>query len=160
MDKLFTIGVYGSTETTFFNKLIDNNIDTFCDIRRRRGVRGAKYSFVNSKRLQNRLIELNIDYYHFLDLSPTKEIREKQKEEDKRLNILKRERALLGDVFINLFIKEHLINNNISVFTNTLGNEANNVVLFCVEQKADACHRSLVAKKLAEKNPTIEVIHL
>ena len=160
MNKLFTIGVYGSTEIDFFNKIIDNKIDTFCDIRRRRGVRGAKYSFVNSKRLQNRLIELTIAYYHFIDLSPTKEIREKQKEEDKRLNILKRERALLGDVFIKLFIKEHLINDNILVFTNTLGKEANNVVLFCVEQKVDACHRSLVAQKLAEQNHTIEVIHL
>ncbi len=160
MNNLFTIGVYGSTETTFFNKLIDNDIDTFCDIRRRRGVRGSKYSFVNSKRLQNKLIELNINYYHFLDLSPTKEIREKQIKEDKRSNILKRQRTLLGDVFINLFTEEHLIDDNISVLINTLGNKTNNVVLFCVEQKAVACHRSLVANKLAEQNPTIDVIHL
>jgi len=160
MNKLFTIGVYGSTVTGFFNKLIDNNIDTFCDIRRRRGVRGTKYSFVNSKRLQNKLIELTIAYYHFIDLSPTKEIREKQKEEDKRLNTLKRERTLLDDVFINSFIEEHLTDDNISEFINTLGSKAKNVVLFCVEQQADACHRSLVAKKLAEQNPTIEIIHL
>ena len=54
----FTIGVYNSTESEFFQKLKSNGIDTFCDIRQRRGVRGKKYSFVNSNRLQNRLRDL------------------------------------------------------------------------------------------------------
>ena len=60
MKKLFTIGVFGFSNDDFFEKLIDNQIDTFCDIRRRRGVRGAKYSFVNSNRLQNKM-KLQID---------------------------------------------------------------------------------------------------
>ena len=38
---LYTIGVYGSTEASFFKKLEQNNIDTFCDIRQRRGVGGV-----------------------------------------------------------------------------------------------------------------------
>ncbi len=42
---IFTIGVYGSTEQQFFDKLIENRIDTFCDIRQRRGVRGKEYAF-------------------------------------------------------------------------------------------------------------------
>ena len=45
---LYTMGVYGSTEASFFKKLEQNNIDTFCDIRQRRGVRGSKYRYVNS----------------------------------------------------------------------------------------------------------------
>lgn len=60
--KIYTIGVYGSTEQEFFNKLIENRIDTFCDIRQRRGVRGSEYAFVNSNRLQNKLAELDIKY--------------------------------------------------------------------------------------------------
>ncbi len=52
--EFFTIGVYNSSEKEFFDKLLENNIDTFCDIRQRRGVRGAKYSFVNSNRLQQK----------------------------------------------------------------------------------------------------------
>ena len=40
---LYTMGVYGSTEASFFKKLEQNNIDTLCDIRQRRGVRGSKY---------------------------------------------------------------------------------------------------------------------
>ena len=51
MVNIFTIGVYGLTEDDFFQKLISSSIDTFCDIRRRRGVRGAKYAYVNSKKL-------------------------------------------------------------------------------------------------------------
>lgn len=53
--EFFTIGVYNSTEKEFFDKLTQNNIDTFCDIRQRRGVRGAKYAFVNKNRLEQRL---------------------------------------------------------------------------------------------------------
>ena len=49
---IYTIGVYGFSESDFFQKLIENNIDTFCDIRRRRAVRGSLYAFVNGKRLQ------------------------------------------------------------------------------------------------------------
>ena len=65
--EFFTIGVYNSTEDLFFNKLIDNNIDTFCDIRLRRGVRGAKYSFVNSTKLQEKLFRLGLKYEHCIE---------------------------------------------------------------------------------------------
>jgi len=160
MRKIFTTGVYGLTNEEFFGKLIENNIDTFCDIRRRRGVRGSKYSFVNSKRLQAKLSELGISYVHILDLSPTKEIREKQKEEDKRLKILKRERTGLGDAFIQAFTNEHLKNFNPSDFYQLIGRDAKNVVLFCVEKEHSACHRSLVANFLEENDSTVEIIHL
>jgi|TARA_Y100000310_G_scaffold343990_1_gene454402 uncharacterized protein (DUF488 family) len=160
MKNIFTIGVYGLTNEEFFGKLIENHIDTFCDIRRRRGVRGSKYSFVNSKRLQAKLSELGISYVHILDLSPTKEIREKQKEEDKRLKILKRERTGLGDAFIKGFIDEHLNNFNPNDFYKMVGGNANNVVLFCVEKEHNACHRSLVSNFLKENDATIQIVHL
>ena len=97
--KIYTIGVYNSTEQQFFNKLIDNNIDTFCDIRQRRGVRGREYAFVNSNYLQTKLNKLDIKYVHILDLAPTSEIREKQKIEDIRLGVQKKSRDVLGSVF-------------------------------------------------------------
>ena len=80
--EFYTIGVYNSTEQEYFEKLIENRIDTFCDIRQRRGVRGAKYAFVNSKRLQAKLNELDIKYGHIIDLAPTSEIRNLQKEKE------------------------------------------------------------------------------
>jgi uncharacterized protein (DUF488 family) len=160
MKKLFTIGVFGLSKKDFFGKLIDNQIDTFCDIRRRRGVRGAKYSFVNSNRLQNTLSELGINYYHLLDLSPSNEVREIQKEEDKKLNVLKRERKYLGESFKKSFKKIHLLNYNAESFFDLIGNKAENVILFCVEQDYRACHRSLVADFINNHRKIIQIEHL
>ena len=87
--EFFTIGVYNSTEQDFFKKLTDNRIDTFCDIRQRRAVRGSKYAFVNSIRLQNKLAELEIKYGHILQLAPPVEIRELQKQADLQKGELK-----------------------------------------------------------------------
>ena len=97
--EFFTIGVYNSTEQEYFKKLTDNNIDTFCDIRQRRGVRGSQYAFVNSNRLQQKLNDLDIKYIHVMELAPTSEIRDLQKEEDNQKGELKRDRNKLGQVF-------------------------------------------------------------
>ena len=78
--KIYTIGVFGSTEQQFFGKLVENKIDTFCDIRQRRGVRGSEYAFVNSNYLQHKLAEMDIKYGHIIELAPTTEIREKQED--------------------------------------------------------------------------------
>ena len=147
--EFFTIGVYNSTETEYFNKLIENNIDTFCDIRQRRGVRGAKYSFVNSNRLQEKLNELDIKYGHVLDLAPTSEIRDLQKEADAKLGELKRDRNKLGKIFTIAYKDRVLDKFNFDSFIDKLDEVgANRVVLFCVEEKPEACHRSIVTDKL------------
>jgi len=147
--QFYTIGVYGSTEEEYFRKLQDYNMDLFCDIRQRRGVRGKKYSFVNSIRLQNKLKELNIDYLHIKELAPTKKIRSKQKEDDKQKNILKRDRHMLGDIFINEYNDCILKNYNFDDLLSYIEkNNYHNIVFFCVEKEFNACHRSLVAHKL------------
>ena len=46
--KIVTIGVYGFDESGFFDALCQAEVDTFCDIRSRRGLRGATYAFANS----------------------------------------------------------------------------------------------------------------
>lgn len=145
---IFTIGVYGSTEQQFFGKLAKNGIDTFCDIRQRRGVRGSQYTFVNSKRLQHKLVEMGISYIYLKELAPTKEIRIAQKESDKRNGIQKKDRTRLGDVFINRY-REHIADYNFGALVETLKSmHANRVVFFCVEESPYACHRSIVAEKL------------
>lgn len=147
--EFFTIGVYKSTEKDFFKKLTDNNIDTFCDIRQRRGVRGSEYSFVNSNYLQQKLHELDIKYGHVLNLAPTSEIRDLQKQADLQTGEQKRDRNKLGKVF-TLAYKEKILNQfDFDCFMEQLDDiGANKVVLFCVEEKAEACHRSIVAEKL------------
>lgn len=148
--EIYTIGVYGQTEDEFFLKLAKNKIDTFCDIRRRRAVRGSTYSFVNSTKLQQKLKEMNINYLHFLDLAPSKETREQQKQADKDSNTTKRQREGLSPSFIKAYENECLLDFSADNFISRLGNESQKVILFCVEQSANACHRSLVAEKLAE----------
>ena len=146
--EVFTLGVYNSTEQQFFGKLAENHIDTFCDIRQRRGVRGSQYAFVNSKRLQSRLAEMNIRYTYLKDLSPTKEIREKQWEADKLNGIQKKDRMRLGEVFVNGY-KEHVKDYDFRALVEMLTEmDAQRVVLFCVEESPYACHRSIVADKL------------
>ena len=150
--EFYTIGVYNSTETDFFQKLLENNIDTFCDIRQRRGVRGSKYSFVNSKKLQSKLQNLKIKYLHYLDLAPTKDIRELQKKADLNNEELKRDRQTLGNVFIEEYNNQIINTFNFKQFIKDLENiNANKVVLFCVEENHKACHRSIVAKKLSNE---------
>jgi uncharacterized protein (DUF488 family) len=158
--EFFTIGVYNSTEKEFFDKLIKNNIDIFCDIRRRRGVRGAKYAFVNSNRLQQRLNDLDIKYGYIPDLAPTTEIRELQKEIDEEKGELKRERQELGKIFIIEYKNRILKNFDFDKFFESLDNiEASRVALFCVEEHPEACHRSIVADKLMN-NFNYKITHL
>ena len=147
--EFFTIGVYNSTEEDFFNKLIQNNIDTFCDIRQRRGVRGSKYAFVNSNRLQAKLNELDIKYGHKIDLAPTIEIRELQKEADAQHGVLKRERSELGKVFSIAYKDRILSRFDFDNFIEELDRvAASRIVLFCVEEIPKACHRSIVSERL------------
>ena len=147
--EFFTIGVYNSNEKEFFEKLTQNNIDTFCDIRQRRGVRGSKYSFVNSNRLQQRLNDLEIKYGYVPDLAPTTEIRELQKEIDEEKGELKRERQELGKVFVIEYKNRILKNFDFEKFFESLDQiGASKIAFFCVEEHPEACHRSIVADKL------------
>ncbi len=155
----YTIGVYGSTEQEFFNKITENNIDTFCDIRQRRGVRGSKYAFVNSNRLQQNLNDLEVKYGHVLELAPTTEIRELQKEVDAQKGEQKRERQELGQIFRIEYKNKILKNFDFDSFIEKLDEiGASKVVLFCVEEKPEACHRSIVTEKLEQLG--YKIIHL
>ncbi len=148
--KIVTIGVYGFDESSFFDALCKAEVDTFCDIRNRRGVRGATYAFANSVRLQARLAELGIRYIHRKDLGPTKAVREKQAAADKATKTAKRKRTALGEAFIEAYHTECLSKFDPQSLLDELELDAKVVALFCVETAPEACHRSLVADKLAK----------
>lgn len=150
--RIYTIGVYNSTEEEFFHKLSENRIDTFCDIRQRRGVRGSEYKFVNSNYLQSKLAEMNINYGHIFDLAPTKAIREKQWEADALNGEKKKTRLRLGHIFVQEYNRCILCNFDFDALVEKLKSiDANNVAFFCVEEHAEACHRSLVANELKNR---------
>ena len=90
--KIVTIGAYGFNKDSFFQALLNAGVDTFCDIRMRRGMRGSTYAFVNSASLQRQLSELGIRYVHVKALAPNQRIRDGQKQEDERLGVAKRAR--------------------------------------------------------------------
>jgi hypothetical protein len=146
--RIVTIGVYGLKEAAFFEALQSAHVDTFCDIRGRRGVRGPDYPFANSARLQRRLSELGIRYFHFPELAPSPALRQAQAEADKQQGIARRKRTVLSETFIKGFCKEILTHFNSQEFMDSLGPEARTIALFCVERDPAACHRSLVAERL------------
>lgn len=158
--KIYTIGVYGSTEEEFFGKLTKSKIDLFCDIRQRRGVRGRQYAFINSSYLQKKLSKLGIGYLYEKRFAPTREIREMQWAEDKKEHQTKKSREVLGHAFCcgyeKLILDKEDLNELMTTFEST---KAQHIVLFCLESRPDACHRSLLAKRLSEKYH-LEVIHL
>lgn len=150
--KIYTMGVYNKTKEVFFSNLMDNKIDTFCDIRLSRGVRGAKYSFVNSKKLQEQLREIDINYLHVKSLAPTKNIRQLQYTEDTLQGLSKRAREKLGQNFTDNY-KDNILSlfdfESFLATLKTLGSK--HVLFFCVEECSEACHRSLVAKYFKER---------
>ena len=151
MINVFTIGVYNSTEDSFFEKLTKSHIDMFCDIRQRRGVRGSLYRFVNSNYLQAKLKELSIKYMYIKELAPTSEIRQKQKDADKLNNETKKQRTSLGKVFVEEYNSQILAHFDMkNLLTNLEKAGVKNVVFFCVEEHASACHRSLIAKEISK----------
>jgi uncharacterized protein (DUF488 family) len=147
--KIVTIGVYGFEEEAFFQALRGAGVDTFCDLRERRGMRGARYAFANRARLEKRLGEMGICYLHFKELAPTRKTRRLQKDDDRERKTAKREREQMAGAFRLAYTVERLTNFDAEEFWSSLGPEACVAALFCVERDPEACHRSLVAEKLA-----------
>lgn len=147
--KIFTIGVYGFDCDGFFRALTDAGVDTFVDIRLRRGMRGSTYAFANSTKLQDRLEVLNIRYAHIKELAPGSDIREMQKAADERSGVAKRTRVVVGDEFRNAYSSAILAKFDLTGLIRLAGPDARNICLFCVEREPLACHRSIVADRLS-----------
>lgn len=157
--ELVTIGVYGYTEEQFFQALADAHVDTFCDIRARRGVRGAHYAFANSVRLQKRLDTMNIRYVYAGEFAPSATLRWHQQQIDKEQHMAKRKRLTLDQEFVHGYKQECLAHLDVARFFERLGVHARVICLCCVEQEPAACHRSLMATKLAQ-DAGLGVTHL
>lgn len=146
--EIITIGVYGWREEDFFRALADSGVDTFCDIRQRRGVRGSEYAFANSQRLQFRLTEMGIRYVHCKSLAPGGDIRAQQYAVDKEGKVGKRQRQELSRAFVESY-NEQLSGFDAKAFLTEVGHATDTLALFCVEREPAACHRSLLAARLA-----------
>jgi uncharacterized protein (DUF488 family) len=143
-----TIGVYGFTAQTFLQRLRAAEVGLVLDVRRRRGVRGSEYAWANSARLQAALADAGLRYRHHKELAPTTELRRLQYREDDRQGVGKRSRTQLAPEYRERYIREILDRADLAAMVAALPIERP-AALLCVERDPDACHRSLIADRLA-----------
>ncbi len=151
MPGLSTIGVYGFDVTSFLERLRRAEVSMLLDVRQRRGVRGPDYAWANSQRLQTSLAASGIAYRHHLELAPTTELRELQYAEDTVQGVGKRTRRELATGYVSRYTAEILDQADLEAIVSILPSTGS-AALFCVEGDPEACHRSLVARRLVEQH--------
>jgi uncharacterized protein (DUF488 family) len=144
-----TIGVYGWALDRFLAALRDANARVILDVRQRRGVRGTEYAWANSVRLQNALEQAGLEYRHLKELAPTADLRHLQYEADARQRVGKRSRLELSPRYRERYLREILDQVDLGEILDELPAEGL-AALMCVEGDPEACHRSLIAEKVAE----------
>ena len=147
---IVTIGVYELDLPSFLDALRAHDVRLLVDVRQRRGVRGARYAWANSRRLQAALADAGIAYGHHRELAPTTELRHVQYAADDRLGVGKRSRAVLDPEYRDRYIREILDRADLDALVAELPAGAASA-LFCVEADPEACHRALIAERLAAR---------
>ena len=142
--KLFTIGFTKTSAQNFFERLKNAKVRRIIDVRKNNISQLA--GFAKEKDLKYFSKEIgNIDYFHNLELAPTKELidgyRKKEidwQEYESVFNALLKERKV-EDLDPKLF---------------------KNACLLCSEDVPHQCHRRLVAEYLKKFWKNLEIIHL
>jgi uncharacterized protein (DUF488 family) len=153
-----TVGVYGFSGDAFIQALRDGGVQLLVDVRQRRGVRGSEYAWANSQRLQRALADAGIEYRHLKELAPTTELRQLQYAEDARTGVGKRSRVELAPAYVERYTDEILNSADLDRVVDALPDDAVTAML-CVERDPEACHRSLIAQRLADMHG-VRVTHL
>jgi uncharacterized protein (DUF488 family) len=148
---IVTIGVYGFAGATFLERLRGAGVRLVLDVRQRRGVRGSQYAWANSVRLQDALATASLVYRHHPELAPTTELRQLQYAEDARLGVGKRTRVALAPEYVRRYTTEILDRADLTALITTLPSDGL-AALLCVERDPKACHRSLIAARLADRH--------
>lgn len=147
LDQIATIGVYGADLDAFLAALRDAGVTLLLDVRQRRGVRGARYAWANAGRLEAALRDAGIGYQHLPELAPTTAMREAQYAADAERGEGKRSRTVLAPAYVERYTEQILDPADLDPLVRFVGRA--NAALFCVERDAAACHRSLIASRLA-----------
>ncbi|MEA2363993.1 MAG: hypothetical protein QOD71_3138 [Thermoleophilaceae bacterium] len=158
MRTVATIGVYGFTAKAFLERLREAGVGVLLDVRQRRGVRGSEYAWANSARLQAALAEAGVDYRHHKELAPTTELRRLQYREDDRQGVGKRSRTQLAPEYRERYVAEILDRADLDAVVAELPTDRA-AALMCVERDPEACHRSLIAERLASEYG-VTIVHL
>ena len=153
-----TVGVYEATLESFLAALRSENVTQVLDVRQRRGVRGSEYAWANAQRLEAALAAAGIEYRHHKELAPTTELRHIQYAEDERQGVGKRSRTVLAPAYAERYVREILDEVDLEPIVAALP-AGGIAALLCVERDPEACHRSLIAARLADEHG-FRVIHI
>jgi len=141
---LYTIGFAQKKAEVFFNILKDNNIKRLIDIRNSNTNIYAGFTIRDN--LRYFLKELvGIDYNENKLFAPTKEIRNRYKE-DKNWDIYRK-------AYLQLLNERNAIESITAEIVE-------NAVLLCTEPTADFCHRRLAAEYIAKHVKGLKILHL
>lgn len=143
--KIFTIGFTKKSAKEFFEILKTNNIEQIIDIRLNNTSQLA--GFTKKDNLEYFLKELcSIDYFHFIFLAPTKEIRDRYiKSKD-------------WDVYVKEYIE--LLDTRRVLDKLDKSYFKRKSCFLCSEASADHCHRRLLVEYLKEHWDYVEIVHL
>ena len=152
-------------KSLFLARSSSMRFELFIDIRARRGMRGVQEYQLRQQQVSCRpeaRINLDIPYAHLKELAPTKAIRALQWQADKDEMTLKLVRTGLSKAYVKAYKREILrvykrkpeskldfeeVLSTAKVLADCLpARQLRKIPLFCVEQSAAACHRSLVAE--------------
>ena len=133
---LYTIGYEGISLECFINKLIKEDVQLLCDVRK--NALSRKYGFSKSS-LNNALERVGIEYRHYPELGIVSEKR----------------KHLVSQTDYNTLFSEYKNNtlsneNDILDELHQLINEKRRIALTCFENKPHQCHRSWVAKAITQ----------
>ncbi len=158
MLRVVTSGVYGFDGASFLRRLRHADVRLLLDVRQRRGVRGPEYAWANSRRLQATLAHARVAYGHHPALAPTTGLRQLQYAEDDRQGVGKRSRRELAAEYARRYTAEILDRADLTPIVSELPSSGT-AALLCVERDPEACHRSLVARRLTEQH-RVTIEHL
>ena len=102
--------------------------------------------------------DADIEYRHHKELAPTTELRQLQYREDDRRGVGKRSRTQLAREYRERYVAEILDRADLDAVIAELPNERRPARM-CVEHDPEACHRSLIAERLAA-DYGIDMTHL
>lgn len=137
--KFYTIGYEGITFEKYINKLIENDIDILCDVRK--NPFSMKFGF-SKNMLKHALEQIGIKYIHIPELGIESEDRQE-------LNCLEDYKKLFNEYESTTLQSTKAVDalTAISVLV-----QSNKIALTCFEKDIEYCHRGIIAKKLREEH--------
>jgi uncharacterized protein (DUF488 family) len=158
MRAVATIGVYGFDVDAFLAALRAADVGLLLDVRQRRGLRGREYAWANAKRLEAALADAGIEYAHHPELGTGSELRAVQRRFDELHGVGQRSRTELAPEFRERYLHEVLDRVDLGPIVEAMPADST-TALMCVESDPEACHRSLLAERMAARHG-VSVTHI